>query len=98
MTTLTPSTWVLAGFAGQALFGARFVVQWIASEIKKESTVPLAFWFLSLAGGGILLCYAVYKRDPVFICGQAGGLLIYARNLVLIFRKRRQSRNFSEHR
>lgn len=82
------TAWIVVGFVGQAVFGARFVVQLIASEIRKESYVPLAFWFLSVAGGLVLLSYAVHRRDPVFIAGQAVGLLIYARNLVLIFRKR----------
>ncbi|MEW5734676.1 MAG: lipid-A-disaccharide synthase N-terminal domain-containing protein [Thermodesulfobacteriota bacterium] len=81
--------WTTVGFLGQAVFGARFVVQWIASEIRKESYVPLAFWFLSVAGGCVLLSYAIHRKDPVFIAGQAGGLLIYIRNLFLIFRRKR---------
>ncbi|ACL06787.1 lipid-A-disaccharide synthase N-terminal domain-containing protein [Desulfatibacillum aliphaticivorans] len=80
--------WLTVGFLGQALFGSRFLLQWIVSEIKKESTVPIAFWFLSLAGGVFLLAYAIHKKDPVFIVGQAGGLIIYFRNLTLIFKKR----------
>ncbi|MBI9076270.1 MAG: lipid-A-disaccharide synthase N-terminal domain-containing protein [Desulfatibacillum sp.] len=80
--------WLAVGFLGQALFGSRFLLQWIVSELKKESSIPLAFWYLSLAGGATLLVYAIYRKDPVFIVGQAGGLFIYARNLVLIHRKR----------
>lgn len=80
--------WLVVGFFGQALFGSRFVIQWLASEIRKESYVPLAFWFFSVAGGSVLLCYAIHLGDPVFIAGQSGGLLIYIRNLVLIFRRR----------
>jgi lipid-A-disaccharide synthase-like uncharacterized protein len=79
--------WLALGFLGQALFSARFVVQWLASERAGRSVVPLAFWFFSLGGGATLLAYAVYRGDPVFIVGQAAGLFIYARNLVLIRRE-----------
>lgn len=83
--------WIGIGLAGQALFGARFLVQWIASERSKKSIVPLAFWYLSLGGGFILLSYAVYRMDPVFVIGQATGFLIYLRNIYLIFRERRDT-------
>jgi lipid-A-disaccharide synthase-like uncharacterized protein len=76
--------WLALGLLGQAVFFARFFVQWIASERRKRSVVPLAFWYLSIGGGLILLAYAAYRRDPVFILGQAAGLLIYTRNLILI--------------
>ena len=82
--------WIVVGFAGQALFSARFLLQWIVSERRKESVVPVGFWYLSLGGSLVLLSYAVYRRDPVFILGQSMGSFIYIRNLVLIFRKRRQ--------
>lgn len=85
-------TWMVIGFIGQVLFGSRFFVQWIASEIKGESYVPLAFWFLSVAGGATLFLYAIHRQDPVFIFGQGGGLLVYLRNLALIYRKRKQTR------
>ncbi|MDD3446589.1 MAG: lipid-A-disaccharide synthase N-terminal domain-containing protein [Zavarzinia sp.] len=77
--------WIIIGFAGQALFTMRFVVQWIASERAKRSLVPVAFWFFSVGGGVVLLAYAIHREDPVFIAGQAGGLVIYARNLWLIY-------------
>jgi len=80
--------WLIIGFVGQALFSMRFIVQWIASEKKGESVVPVLFWYFSLAGGITLLAYAIYRQDPVFILGQGSGVLIYIRNLVLIFRKR----------
>lgn len=80
------AVWLAAGLAGQALFTARFLVQWIASERAKRSVVPVAFWYFSLAGGLVLLLYALHKRDPVFILGQAGGAVIYARNLYLLHR------------
>jgi lipid-A-disaccharide synthase-like uncharacterized protein len=72
---------------GQGFFSARFIVQWIMSEIKKQSIIPLGFWYFSLLGGVTLFAYALYKEDPVFIVGQGAGLLIYSRNLYLI-RKR----------
>jgi lipid-A-disaccharide synthase-like uncharacterized protein len=81
--------WVVAGFIGQAMFTARFLVQWIASERVKRSVVPRLFWYLSLAGGTVLLTYAIHRRDPVFIVGQATGLFVYTRNLWLIHRARR---------
>ena len=79
--------WLIIGFLGQAFFSARFLVQWIASERARRSIVPHAFWFLSLGGGATLLSYAIYRQDPVFIVGQAAGLFIYLRNLVLIRRE-----------
>ena len=79
---------ILIGFLGQALFGSRFVVQWIASERARASVMPIVFWWLSLAGGATLLAYAIWREDPVFILGQGLGLIIYARNLVLIRKAR----------
>ena len=79
--------WMIIGFVGQGFFSARFIVQWIMSEIKKQSIIPLGFWYFSLLGGVTLFAYALYKEDPVFIVGQGTGLLIYSRNLYLI-RKR----------
>ena len=76
------------GFLAQGLFTARFLVQWIASERAGRSVVPLSFWYFSVAGGGLLLVYAILRRDPVFILGQAGGLVIYLRNLCLIYKER----------
>jgi lipid-A-disaccharide synthase-like uncharacterized protein len=81
--------WVLFGMLGQILFGLRFIVQWLASERRKETTVPVAFWYLSLLGGGILFVYAFwYRQDLVITIGQAAGVLIYVRNLMLIHRHR----------
>ncbi len=80
--------WVLFGFCGQALFFMRFFVQWIASERKKQSVIPIHFWYFSIAGGAILLIYAIHQKDPVFIVGQAAGLFIYLRNLMFIFRNK----------
>jgi lipid-A-disaccharide synthase-like uncharacterized protein len=80
--------WVLLGFAAQALFTARFLVQWIASERAGRSVIPIAFWFFSIGGGLLLLVYALYRRDPVFIAGQAFGVFVYARNLYFEMRDR----------
>jgi lipid-A-disaccharide synthase-like uncharacterized protein len=76
--------WLGVGFLGQAFFSMRFLVQWIASERRKQSVMPVSFWVFSIGGGLTLLVYAVYRVDPVFILGQAAGLAIYARNLYLI--------------
>ena len=82
--------WVAIGFLGQLLFGLRFIIQWICSEKKKQSYIPIAFWYLSIAGGLILFAYAIYRKDPVFIVGQGTGLFVYGRNLVLIARHKRK--------
>jgi lipid-A-disaccharide synthase-like uncharacterized protein len=89
---MRPEVWYGIGFAGQVLFSARFIVQWIASEVKKRSVIPLAFWFLSLGGSLVLLTYAAHRRDPVFIVGQSAGLIVYIRNLILIRRERAAQR------
>ncbi len=79
--------WLVIGFCGQALFGSRFLIQWIASEKQKRSVIPLAFWYCSIFGGLTLFSYALYRMDPVFIVGQALGVFIYARNLYFIHRR-----------
>lgn len=84
--------WIAIGFLGQALFSARFIIQWLSSEKAGKSVVPLSFWYFSIAGGAVLTAYAVYRKDPVFIFGQGLGLLIYVRNLMLIYRHREQER------
>ena len=86
--TLPSTPLLMVGFAGQALFSARFLVQWIVSESRRQSVIPLTFWYLSIGGGLLLLTYALLRRDPVFILGQAGGLVVYVRNLILISRRR----------
>jgi len=79
-----PTSWLILGFIGQALFSMRFIVQWIYSEKNKRSIIPTAFWYFSLAGGITLFSYAVLRQDPVFIAGQGLGLFIYIRNLMFI--------------
>ena len=83
------NTWIAVGFLGQTMFFGRFLVQWITAERKRESIVPVSFWYLSIAGGLILLAYAIHRRDPVFIAGQSFGAIVYVRNLMLIRAKRR---------
>ncbi|MGD2112170.1 MAG: lipid-A-disaccharide synthase N-terminal domain-containing protein [Gammaproteobacteria bacterium] len=92
---MTNLYWLIIGFLGQALFSMRFLVQWVASERQRRSIVPTAFWIFSLCGGITLLSYAIYRQDPVFIVGQAGGLLIYSRNLYFIYRDRLRAREIS---
>ena len=86
---MTATHWLIIGFIGQVAFGARFVIQWIVSEKKGESTIPLVFWYCSIIGSIVLLSYAIYREDPVFILGQSLGSIIYIRNLILIDRKRK---------
>lgn len=76
--------WLIVGLIGQLFFFLRFFVQWIVSEYKRQSTVPDLFWYLSLIGGITLLFYAIHKEDIVFIIGQAGGLIVYIRNIMLL--------------
>ncbi len=86
---MTVTQWVIIGFIGQALFGARFIIQWIVSEKRGESTIPLAFWYCSIGGSIVLLTYAIHREDPVFIVGQSLGSIIYIRNLILIDKKKK---------
>ena len=86
----TDHIWLLVGFAGHGLFASRFLVQWFKSEIEGRSVIPVAFWYFSIGGGIITLVYAIHvgKDAAPFILGQIGGLVVYARNLYLIFRER----------
>ena len=80
---------IIIGFGGQALFAARFLIQWITSESAQRSVIPIAFWYFSITGGIVLLTYAIWRKDPVIIAGQSVGILIYARNLYFIHRNQR---------
>ncbi|HEX7000019.1 MAG TPA: lipid-A-disaccharide synthase N-terminal domain-containing protein [Gammaproteobacteria bacterium] len=84
MTLHYHSVWLAIGFTGQLMFAARFIVQWLVSEKRRRSVIPATFWYLSIGGGIVLLLYAIHQRDPVFIAGQATGVLIYGRNLMLL--------------
>jgi lipid-A-disaccharide synthase-like uncharacterized protein len=92
----TETIWLGVGFAAQVLFGSRFFVQWIASERVGRSVIPVSFWFLSLGGGLLLLSYAIWRKDPVFILGQSTGTFIYLRNLYMIYREKRREEQSSE--
>ena len=76
---------VVVGFAGQGLFAMRFILQWLTSEGQGRSVIPVAFWYFSIGGGSVLLLYAIWRQDPVIICGQGLGLFIYFRNLYILF-------------
>lgn len=91
MTPVAEHAWLAFGLLGQFIFGARFIVQWIASERKQKSHIPLVFWYLSILGGMITTAYAIHKRDAVFIIGQGAGLIVYIRNLMLIYRAQRRT-------
>lgn len=80
--------WTIVGFCAQIAFTGRFIVQWVASERKGKSIVPIAFWYLSVIGSLGLLTYAIVRADPVFIAGQSFGCIIYLRNIMLIFKEK----------
>jgi lipid-A-disaccharide synthase-like uncharacterized protein len=90
LTQMTPTqiAWFCVGLFAQLIFSMRFMVQWIASERRGESVIPVAFWYMSLVGTTLLFAYAVYRRDPIFILGQAFGSVVYTRNLMLIYKRR----------
>jgi lipid-A-disaccharide synthase-like uncharacterized protein len=83
--------WLLLGFVAQGLFAMRFLVQWVASERAGRSVIPLAFWIFSICGGLLLLVYALYRKDPVFIAGQAFGVFVYLRNVYFVLRERKMA-------
>ena len=85
---MSAKSWLILGFVGQSFFSARFLIQWIVSEIQKKSVIPSGFWYFSIAGGVLCLAYSIYRKDPVFIFGMATGLVIYTRNLVLVIREK----------
>ena len=90
------NAWLALGLIGQTVFSGRFLLQWLYSEYKRRSVIPMAFWYASIIGALLLLCYACYKKDPVFIVGQASGLLIYVRNLQMRKRDRKEPAAESE--
>lgn len=83
---------IVVGFGGQALFASRFIIQWLKSEGAKKSVIPVAFWYFSIGGGAVLLLYAIWRQDPVIMCGQGLGLFIYARNLYFIIRSAKEAK------
>jgi lipid-A-disaccharide synthase-like uncharacterized protein len=80
--------WLIIGFVGQGLFASRFIVQWFKSEMEGRSVIPLAFWYCSIGGGIVSLAYAIEISSWPFIISQGTGLIVYVRNLALIFRER----------
>jgi lipid-A-disaccharide synthase-like uncharacterized protein len=82
--------WLILGLFAQFMFFMRFFVQWIVSEKKGESTIPISFWYFSICGSILLLAYSIYRKDIVFILGQSVGSFIYLRNLILIRKKRQR--------
>ena len=84
----TDLIWLAIGLAAQLMFSARFLVQWISSEREKRSVVPVSFWWLSIFGGVMLFIYGVQRGEPVILLGQAFGIIVYARNLWLIYAER----------
>ena len=84
---------LVIGFLGQGIFASRFIVQWLYSVKKGESYIPIVFWYLSIFGGIGLLSYALFRKDPVIISGQLFGILIYTRNLILIYKKKKNEKN-----
>lgn len=95
---MTWDFWVIVGFIGQIVFGGRFIIQWIASERRRESHIPIQFWWMSIIGGGITTAYAIHRRDPVFIVGQSAGLIVYIRNLMLIYARRKTTEDAAQDR
>lgn len=92
ITGWTSMVWIGIGFLGQAAFSSRFLIQWIASEKARRTTVPEAFWWMSLIGGVALFAYFVWRQDAVGVLGQSSGLVVYSRNLRLIYKERRRAR------
>jgi len=86
----TYTIWIAIGFIGQACFSMRFIIQWIATERRKQSVIPVLFWYFSIAGSALLLSYAIYKKDPVFILGQSFGIIVYLRNLYFVYKGRNE--------
>ena len=82
---------LVIGFLGQGIFASRFIIQWVYSENLGESKIPIIFWYLSIFGGMMLLIYAISRKDPVIITGQAFGIIVYIRNLILINRKKKNT-------
>lgn len=89
--SLVEISWLTLGFGGQILFGGRFLVQWIQSEKHRRSIIPISFWYFSILGGLLLLIYAIHLRDLVFISGQLFGVIVYIRNLYLIYNERKNT-------
>lgn len=91
ITSWTNLVWVGIGLLGQAAFSGRMILQWIVSEKRRESVITESFWWFSLFGGLTLFSYFVFRQDPVGILGQASGIVIYARNIRLIHKRKKRA-------
>jgi len=87
--SMTDLLWLGLGLVAQLMFSLRFIIQWLVSEKEKKSVIPTAFWWFSLFGGTMLLAYGIHRGEPVIILGQALGIVVYARNLMLVHHGRR---------
>jgi len=96
ITTWAGLLWVAVGLGGQVLFTGRMLVQWLVSEKRGESTVPVAFWWMSLTGATMLLIYFTWRIDIVGVLGQCTGWFIYGRNLMMIYRGRGKAAEAAE--
>ena len=76
--------WATIALIGQVLFGGRFILQWLVSEYKQRSHVPISFWYLSIAGSLILLSYSIHIKNPIFMLSFSLNTLIYMRNIHLL--------------
>jgi lipid-A-disaccharide synthase-like uncharacterized protein len=85
--------WLVFGMFAQLMFSLRFIIQWLSSEKQRKSVIPVAFWWFSLAGGIALFAYGVHRREPVIMMGQLFGIVVYMRNLVLIYNERKAEQN-----
>jgi lipid-A-disaccharide synthase-like uncharacterized protein len=91
ITSWVNLAWVALGLSGQLAFSGRMLLQWLVSEKKRESVIPESFWWLSLFGGLALFAYFVWRQDFVGVLGQSSGIVIYARNIRLIHKRRRRA-------
>lgn len=96
ITSWGSMVWIMVGFLGQAAFSSRFLIQWVVSEKNRKTTVPEAFWWMSLIGGVALFAYFVWRQDAIGVLGQSSGLVVYARNLRLIYKERRRANRAAE--
>jgi lipid-A-disaccharide synthase-like uncharacterized protein len=91
ITSWTSVVWVGIGLLGQLAFSGRMILQWIVSEKKRQSIITESFWWFSLFGAVTLFSYFVWRQDPIGILGQASGIVIYMRNLRLIYKHKRRT-------
>ena len=88
--SLNEFIWVMIGTLGQLIFFSRWILQWLSSEKYKSSIIPVSFWWCSLVGGLITLIYAKHIGSFPFMLAQAIGLVVYSRNLILIYRRKNE--------